>query len=562
MFLLNLKKYSTILLFGIAYLYGVLSTAHYVPSSHDFYINTTCYFIILSSLSFFFLKKEIKIYFSNLIWLFVFLTLLIQPLLNNILYVDGLIFPLAVILSCFLISLVGSNLENKNDKKIIVLFLSGFFFLGAFLLFLTQLSHVFKLNIVVNFLGLPLQYQRFSGNLYQPNQTAFVLVLGILSIIFLMNKIKIYSLLGYSFIFILSIGVALTSSRVGVLMLILFVLLYNLYLNQKEHKFLKFKYTFFSLIGFFAGVTLYNYIGLNDQIIQRALNSGEDPRISLFKQSIYILRDNPILGVGWKNFASTNLDYYYYLDWVSINDHSHNLFTQLLSEFGLLLGGTIISVFLWVFIKGIIESKYSPTKFYIFIILLAFIFYSMFEFPLWDFRYICFFSLFLSFFSIYKKNLYVIKKGWGISLICFFLSIISIFYLVEYRKIAITSAFLNEQNISPKDKFIKVSDINNIIGFSSFKDQLLFSLVTPDGFMLEEAISLGDRVTKYTPTREFLVKQGTLLALNGDTTKAISYFNLACKYDWNAKCSLIRNDILQLYKAYPSSFEDIVKRVN
>lgn len=562
MFSLNFKKYSIIFLFGISYLYGILSTSHYLPSSHDFYINTTCYFIILISLSFFFYKKEIKVYFSNLIWLLVFLVLLIQPLLNNILYIDGLIFPLAVIFSCFLISLVGSNLENKNDKKIIVLFLSGFFFLGAFLLFLTQLSHVFKLNIVVNFLGLPLQYQRFSGNLYQPNQTAFVLVLGILSIIFLMNKIKISSLLGYSFIFILSIGVALTSSRVGVLMLILLVLLYNLYLNQKEHKFLKFKYTFFSLIGFFAGVTLYNYIGLNDQIIQRALNSGEDPRISLFKQSIYILRDNPILGVGWKNFASTNLDYYYYLDWVSITDHSHNLFTQLLSEFGLLLGGTIISVFLWVFIKGIIESEYSPTKFYIFIILLAFIFYSMFEFPLWDFRYICFFSLFLSFFSIYKKNLYVIKKGWGISLICFFLSIISIFYLVEYRKIAITSAFLNEQNISPKDKFIKVADINNIIGFSSFKDQLLFSLVTPDGFMLEEAISLGDRVTKYTPTREFLVKQGTLLALNGDTTKAISYFNLACKYDWNAKCSLIRNDILQLYKAYPSSFEDIVKRVN
>ncbi|PUR02503.1 hypothetical protein DCL20_01295 [Acinetobacter schindleri] len=136
------------------------------------------------------------------------------------------------------------------------------------------------------------------------------------------------------------------------------------------------------------------------------------------------------------------------------------------------------------------------------------------------------------------------------------------FYLVEYRKIATTNAILNDINIAQKDKFIKVANMSNVIGFSSFKDQLLFSLVTPDGFMLEESISLGDRVTKYTPTREFLVKQGTLLALNGDTTKAISYFNLACKYDWNAKCSLIRNDILQLYKAYPSSFEDIVKRVN
>ncbi len=562
MFLLNFKKYSIMFLFGISYLYGILSTSHYLPSSHDFYINTTCYFIILISLIFFFYKKEIKVYFSNLIWLLVFLVLLIQPLLNNILYVDGLIFPLAVIFSCFLISLMGSNLENKNDKKIIVLFLSGFFFLGAFLLFLTQLFHVFKLNMVVNFLGLPLQYQRFSGNLYQPNQTAFVLVLGILSIIFLMNKIKIYSLLGYSFIFILSIGVALTSSRVGVLMLILLVLMYNIYLNNKNHHFLKFNYTFSAFTGLFSGIILYNFIASNDQIIQRTLKAVDDPRISLFKQSFYIIKDNPFFGVGWKNFSSTNLEYYHHLDWISITDHSHNLFTQLLAEFGFLFGGMIIGYFFWIFLRDIFLNKFDSIKFYILMVLLVFLFYSMFEFPLWYFRYIFIFSLFLSFFSLDGKNICIIKKPILISVTCFCLSIVSVFYLVEYRKIATTNAILNDINIAQKDKFIKVANMSNVIGFSSFKDQLLFSLVTPDGFMLEESISLGDRVTKYTPTREFLVKQGTLLALNGDTTKAISYFNLACKYDWNAKCSLIRNDILQLYKAYPSSFEDIVKRVN
>jgi len=213
------------------------------------------------------------------------------------------------------------------------------------LLFLTQLFHVFKLNVVVNFLGLPLQYQRFSGNLYQSNQTAFVLVLGILSIIFLMNKIKIYSLLEYSFIFILSIGVALTSSRVGVLMLILLVLMYNIYLNNKNHHFLKFNYTFSAFTGLFSGIILYNFIASNDQIIQRTLKAVDDPRISLFKQSFYIIKDNPFFGVGWKNFSSTNLEYYHYLDWISITDHSHNLFTQLLAEFGFLFGGMIIGYF-------------------------------------------------------------------------------------------------------------------------------------------------------------------------------------------------------------------------
>ncbi|MDR6629075.1 O-antigen ligase [Acinetobacter lwoffii] len=556
------KKYLFIFLFGMAYLYGVISPQHYSPSSHDFYINTICFIIVLIGLFFFFFNKEIKINYSNLIWVLIFFIILLQPLFNNIIYVDALIFPLSVVFVCFLISILGDYVKENYNIKYILLILSGFFVVGAFLLFITQLAHVFKLNEIVDFFGLPLQYQRFSGNLYQSNQTAFVFVLGILSVIFLASQIKKYKYLTILYIFSLGIGVALTSSRVGVLMLILLVLMYNIYLNNKNHHFLKFNYTFSAFTGLFSGIILYNFIASNDQIIQRTLKAVDDPRISLFKQSFYIIKDNPFFGVGWKNFSSTNLEYYHHLDWISITDHSHNLFTQLLAEFGFLFGGMIIGYFFWVFLRGIFLNKFDSIKFYILMVLLVFLFYSIFEFPLWYFRYIFIFSLFLSFFSLDGKNICIIKKPILISVTCFCLSIVSVFYLVEYRKIATTNSILNDINIAQKDKFIKVANMSNVIGFSSFRDQLLFSLVTPDGFMLEEAISLGDRVTKYTPTREFLVKQGTLLALNGDTTKAISYFNLACKYDWNAKCSLIRNDILQLYKAYPSSFEDIVKRVN
>ena len=80
--------------------------------------------------------------------------------------------------------------SNINDKKCFIKGLSGTVILTSIFLFLTQLVHFFNISFLVDLMRLPLQTQRFSGNLFQPNQTAFVLVLGVVSTIFFLENKK------------------------------------------------------------------------------------------------------------------------------------------------------------------------------------------------------------------------------------------------------------------------------------------------------------------------------------------------------------------------------------
>lgn len=73
------------LLIGFAYLYDILSSNHYTPSSHDFYINCVVFILCSIGLSIFFFKREIQIYISDFFWLVIFFILLVQPVFHNIL---------------------------------------------------------------------------------------------------------------------------------------------------------------------------------------------------------------------------------------------------------------------------------------------------------------------------------------------------------------------------------------------------------------------------------------------------------------------------------------------
>ncbi len=561
MSLLNLKNYLVIFLLGFAYLYGILSPQHYSPSSHDFYINTFVFLFCSIGTAVFFLREKIQLYFSDMLWLIIFIIILIQPLLNNIIYVDGLIFPLATMLICFFLSVLTKNTNEEFTKEKIIYCLGVVIVLGAFLLYLTQLVHVFKLYIIVEYLGLPLQEKRFSGNLYQPNQTAFVYVLGISSSIFLINNKPKYFWLGILYIVVISSGVALTFSRTGLIMLFITVFMYNIYSNYNNKiSFLKLKYAYSAILGLLIGLLISTNLVVSEQLVQRTLKSLEDPRVSLFKKSVYILIDQPLFGIGWKNFASTNFDYYASLHWVGLADHSHFIFTQLLSEFGLIFGGCIIILFGFVFFKGLKKIS-DPLYFYIFTILLTFIIYSLFEFPLWDFRYLFIFVLFLGFFTRSEKYLFVTDKGVLFSIILLGMAIFSLYYLYEYRKVAYVHSILVDPSRSNNEKSMSVMHLNNTIGFSSFKEQLLYQTIVPDGYMLAESIIIGERVTHYTPSSEFLVKQGTLLALDFQHEKALYYFKLACKNDWNRKCNTVQAQVNQLYQQHPKYFEYIYKNL-
>lgn len=150
------------------------------------------------------------------------------------------------------------------------------------------LLHVFRMDYFIELMGLPLQDKRFSGNLFQPNQTAFVFVLGLISAIFLSIRFNRYSFINFLYVLFMSSGVVLTSSRAGLVILIILVVVYSLNLYFLSKIKLIQKYVLSVVLGIISGVYTYSKWAIDEAVLDRALKTLEDPRVSLFKQSLYI----------------------------------------------------------------------------------------------------------------------------------------------------------------------------------------------------------------------------------------------------------------------------------
>lgn len=553
------NKADYILLFFIAlsFFYGVLSYQHYAPSSHDFFISTISFLLCsIGLLLFYIFNNSIKVSLNSLIWSFLILVFLAQPIINKIIYVDGLIFPFSQILLILFLSIAVSNIKNK---KCFIKWLSIIIIFTSLFLFLTQLVHFINISFLVELMRLPLQTKRFSGNLFQPNQTAFVLVLGVISSIFFLDNRRKY--LKFLLIFFLSFGVALTESRTGFLILILSLLIFNLFNNFIDNrKIINLKDFFCGMLGLIVGVFLYSYFSESSNMIGRVSESFKDVRLNFLHQTVLIIKDNPVTGVGWKNFASTSLQYYEQVGWLNLTDHSHFIFGHIISEFGILGWGVII-VFFIIFIKNLYSIR-DKSDVYVFLILLTFIIYSCFEYPLWYFRYLMIFSIFLALYDKSSKKIYEINKGYLVAIPTLILLISSIYYSFQYKKIAYLNDIIFNDNVSDKVKFDKIADTKFVFGFSYFSDLFLYQSLSTDGFLLKDSIEIGERLVKYIPMNQYLIKQGTLLMLDGQEEKAYEYFKASCYYHGGKECDNTKKYLKSLSLQYPEHFNSIYKKID
>ncbi|UTO19846.1 Wzy polymerase domain-containing protein [Acinetobacter sp. Z1] len=540
------------LFIGLSFLYGILSYQHYSPSFHDFYIHTIVFALCSIGLSFFYMKKNIKIYLNNFLWFILAIIFIVQPVLNKIIYVDGLIFPLAVTFLTFFLSVAISNMVDKDGITKIIAFI---LICGSVLLLFTQISHILNIEFIVKAMQIPLQLGRFSGNLFQPNQTAFVFILGVISLMYFCNNKN--NILKYILIFILSVGVAFTVSRSGFLMLLLCSFVFNLLLNYfNKISLLKLKDFFICLVGFLFGVLIYPNFS-SGTILERVIG-GDNVRISLLHQSWLIIFEHPITGVGWKNFAGSGLAYFEKIEFLNSADHSHFFFTQLWSEFGI-LGLLVVFLFFYIFIKNV--KILNVRESYVFVVLSIFIIYSCFEFPLWQLRFLIIFSIFLSLYDRTSKSFYIINRGYYVSIILIGFVCLSLYYSYKYSEVARVYDFVVNKNNNLADKVKKLDEINSIFGFGFFDDILIYEVISEGDFNLKVKIDIGNRLVHYLPSYPYLVRHGTSLALSGDEKGATYYFEATCRYSYGSHCEEVKKYLQVLSDQNPDYFKNIYNTV-
>ena len=544
---------------GLAYTVGCLSVHHFLPSMVDFLPNLEAALVCSFGLSVvFLLQKNRQLGLDSIFWLLLFLLILIQPFINKIPYPDTFVFPLGMILGCYLIS---NTINNTSYKDKFIKIFSGFAIFVAAFTTIAQLCQYYGLTSSwIMFYNR--DEIRFYGNVGQPNQTALILAIGMASVIYYLclypniTKISGWLLrcLACALLGLFGIGVALTASRGGVFLglvalgLPFFIGGLTEQLGDKVKCLLACGLV--SVLGYAIGSQLlanYSY-GSTTNALVRMTDKTIHYRTDLLYQAWLAFTSRPITGVGFNNFAFDALNHIDQLTWLPFALHSHNLVAQIAAELGI-IGLILILIPSYIYLKSLWMCK-TLAEAQSCVILTIILMYSFTEFPLWFFRYEL---VFASMLAVVNKKIIVPQIDFSklYSLLALVIFVSGVFYYASYQdaiRVAnvIARGVVNNPTSDEYNIMVEVKKLPNTFGFSDYKERFIFQALPTDDSKVKEKISLGNRVLSTYMTDYTLSKQAVYYGLDNQPQKSVKLFKSACFLNEYVACYSVVDYLTQV----------------
>ncbi|HCC66502.1 MAG TPA: O-antigen polymerase, partial [Moraxella sp.] len=286
------------------------------PLGRDFVVNATAFgFVSLAAATFFWQNPITKFSKSVLTWLLLALLLVCQPLFNHIAYPDALIFPVISLVVVALTALIGSNIENKANL-LNSLFIAVY--LMAIVTFMIQLMQMSGYQI--DYKGWVIARGnanggRYDGNFGQANHAGYAFVLALCGVIYqlqqsfqeklnaphlsapqwLMGRYRQYARFGLMLLFVIfTIGLALTQSRAGLVMMLAVIPIF--FLTQPIAWKSKLSASVFGLVVFvlyYMGASwLSNYSSANQLGAVSRMAGGQGNRSAMSERAMMIFHDH------------------------------------------------------------------------------------------------------------------------------------------------------------------------------------------------------------------------------------------------------------------------------
>lgn len=554
------KKYGVVSGIGLSYFIGIFSIFHLKPSFLDLAIGLQMSIILTFTLGlgfFIYKNKAIELSISSLTWIFLASLILIQPFLNSITYPDALIFPVIYCLILALTTIIIKQIIVNEEKGLEFLCnsIASILLSGGLCTVLILWLQLFSINLpFIADLGgnTPI------GNIVQPNQTAFVLCLAMVASLYLNEVLPWYKKINFIILFCFAIGVALTASRGGLLIMLGIPFLYALILNMPK-KLRAIQWGFSSIIlsiGYGAGLYLFNQFvaGTSENAIVRAMGAAGQASNNerIFEQNLAynLFSSHPVSGYGWGNSLKGAFDYALQDDWFILAHHSHVFITQIAAELGL-LGLLVLIPLSWILYKNLNFKMNAVQAFPVALVVITLV-YSMSEFPLWYLRFSIIFAIAL---SMIDPSSLKIKAYYNSFLgsICIIISLTSVYYYktyLEYNR-------YTELTFSDQLTTQQVNKLKDVFGYKEYKEQLLYYSLTLDNHLLSQKISLGNRVITKVPAMVFLEKQAVYYALNNEDNKSLELYKKSCIIDYRKNCSIIEKNLKDNAENNAENFENI-----
>jgi len=310
---------------------------------------------------------------------------------NYFLWLDALFLNICYFVF-FFVSFDYCRQDKNNYKKIIILILFSNFI--ASLYGIIQSSGFDLLKWQTDF------SKRAASTLGNPNFLAGQLIIAIPIAFSLFFSNKISKPISVFLIFVLASGLVLSQTRGAYIAFFISLIIFLVLIFKYENEtFNKYKNAIIMILFSILMISII-YIIINPQIrtrIKDALilkDSSASIRIALWKNTMHLIKENPLLGSGPGNFEIKYAYYQYkslkYKDYFETDfyksGHAHNDLLQIMGEYGLPASGFIIMIFYVFFLNSIkVLKEKNDLKFFIIAVLSAIagiLVHGCFNFPL------------------------------------------------------------------------------------------------------------------------------------------------------------------------------------
>ena len=549
------------------------------PLGRDFIVNATAFgFVTLGLAAFFWQNSITRISKSVLTWLLLAVLILCQPLFNRIAYPDALMFPVVSLIVVALTAIVGTNIDHKAyllNRLFIAVYIM------AIITFMIQMMQMQGYQIDVKGWVIArgnANGGRYDGNFGQANHAGYAFVLALCGVIYqlqqsfkgqlsapelLIGRYRQHARFGLMVLFVIfTIGLALTQSRAGLVMMLAVIPIF--FLTQPMPWKTKLSATVFGLVVFvlyYMGASwLSNYNSANQLGAVSRMAGGQGNRSAMSERAMMIFHDHVLTGVGWNNYMGASVNYAQYFKWPEIADHSHNFATMILAELGL-LGALCFVPIVWLLVRAI-HLRHSSESAIALAFVVASILYASVEYPLWYFRYLAVFALFLALIEQAKwrlsVNLYV-RKAVAISLVG--AALVSGYYTWQYFHLNYLdyNRFIKHTNHLNQDAGIDYQ--NDVFGFSAYHNRILAMQVPVNRNQADVKQEIFEDVLTTDSSQFNLLAYAQFLAFKGEQQQALKQIEAACVMVKDlSDCNNVDTDLGNLAKQDPTTFAPLYRQ--
>lgn len=518
-------------LLAFAYFWGVVSFQHYIPGSSGFYVGL--YVMLSASIGIFIglLKMSATHCTHNVMaWLLFFVLMLLQPILNSVVYFDDHLLLCMLFLWCAVLAMAVGNLSLEQKQKA-VHWMAISLLMAAVCTVLSQFGQLFfryELSGLLIFIGTE---DRLVGNVAQVNQAAYIATMGIASIFYFLKRLSAMQwwhwLIAAGLMILFGVGLGFSASRGGILLAVAALCSAGIFYKDTLKKRVVMSVIFapMVIVGYNIGTFLMNKY-LNTELSAVGRLVGENSlhlRESLLEHAWLAFSSSPITGIGFYNFKSFGLANAESLSWFTVAHHAHNLIAQMAAELGI-LGLALLGYFAFILIKNL-RFDFTPDKALAYAILMLTFLYSLSEFPLWYIKYLVIAVFFL---AIIDGSSFKLKFDFRNLLLVLSMAyaMCCVYYIKDYQ--IYSNIAYNVIDGKKELAMEKLQKAPNTFGFGSYRDLTLYQIVPANEDNLQQMIAMGERVLSVHYDDFLILKQAQMLAIVGEEERADKYFRSLC----------------------------------